>query len=66
VITSKPYGLFDVLEDVIFLWDPLDWHDVFFKEANLYLRSGDRLFLWAEGLGYQMLTVRQVQVAAGE
>ncbi len=61
VITSKPYGLFDLLEDILFIWDPLTWHNIFFtKEANLYLRTGDQLFLWAEGLGFQLLTVREV------
>ena len=64
VITSKPYGLFDLMEDILFFWDPLTWHDVFFADdANLYLRPGDRLFLWAEGLGFQLLTVREAQVA---
>lgn len=63
VITSKPHGLLEFLERLIFFWRPINFHDAFFKkDANLYLRTGDRLFLWAEGLGYQLLNVREVKV----
>ena len=63
VITSQSHGLLDFLERLIFFWRPINWHDAFFKkDANLYLRTGDRLFLWAEGLGYQLLNVREVEV----
>jgi 2-keto-4-pentenoate hydratase/2-oxohepta-3-ene-1,7-dioic acid hydratase in catechol pathway len=59
--TSRPYRVFDLLEDVIFFWKPIDWHDALFdRDAGLYLRNGDRLFLWGEGLGFQLLTVRSV------
>ena len=63
VITSSvPANVFDTLEDVFFWRKPLDWHDTFFSgKEHLYLRHGDELFLWAEGLGFQRLRVTQEQ-----
>ncbi|MHC4992456.1 MAG: fumarylacetoacetate hydrolase family protein [Planctomycetota bacterium] len=59
VLTSRPYRTFDLLEDILFFWSPRDWHDAFFADGSLYLHEGDRLLLWAEGLGIQLLTVRE-------
>jgi hypothetical protein len=55
VITSKPQRIMDILDTLLFWWRPKDWHDAFFDpDRNLYLHDGDRLFLWAEGLGFQL------------
>ena len=55
-ITSKPYPVFDILEDLMFWIKPNKWHDMFFKgHYKEYLYPTDRLFLWGEGLGFQHL-----------
>jgi hypothetical protein len=44
-----------VLDFLLFWWRPHDFHDAFFEpDGELYLRHGDQLFLWGEGLGYQL------------
>ena len=61
VITAKSYQLFNILEKMVFWWDPVDWHDAFFGEGGgLYLRHGDELFFWAEGLGFQHHRIRRI------
>jgi len=55
-ITSKPYPVFDLLEDLLFWVKPNKWHDLFFKgHQKEYLYPADRLFLWGESLGFQNL-----------
>lgn len=61
VLTVGDRGLYRFLDFVLFWWDAIDWHDGFFgKDQQLYLHDGDRLFLWAEGLGCQVLPVQSV------
>ena len=58
VISAKPWWLLPLAEDVLFWKDPEDFFEMFFAPAeNSYLNSGDKLFLWGEGLGYQNLNV---------
>lgn len=46
---------------MLFWFDPIDWHDKFFgKDEELYLREGDRVFYWVQGLGYQLHEVEVV------
>ena len=62
VITGKSRRLVSFLNKVLFWWNPVDWHDIFFdKDAGLYLQGGDELFFWAEGLGFQHQEIRCVQ-----
>ena len=62
VITSKPQRVLDLAGKLLFWWKPTDWHDAFFdKDTALYLRHGDEVFLWAEGLGYQRQPIRRIQ-----
>ncbi|MCP3902396.1 MAG: fumarylacetoacetate hydrolase family protein [Planctomycetes bacterium] len=59
VITAKPPGLVDFLQDTLTFLDARDWHDMFFRGSNhMYLHEGDQVFMWIEGLGFQLLTVR--------
>jgi 2-keto-4-pentenoate hydratase/2-oxohepta-3-ene-1,7-dioic acid hydratase in catechol pathway len=59
VITAKPRQTVNLLRKVLFWWNPVDWHDVFFdKDAELYLQDGDGVFFWAEGLGFQHQEIR--------
>ncbi len=61
VITAKSQGLFEILSFFLSTWTPFDWHDAFFgDDAGLYLRTGDRLLLWADGLGAQLHTIELV------
>lgn len=62
-LTVKRSGLVRLLDRVLFWWDSLDWHNVFFRadKAN-YLYEGDEVFLWGEGLGYQRLAVHQLKL----
>ena len=61
VITAKPYQLFNILEKMVFWWDPVDWHNAFFgDDGGLYLHHGDELFFWAEGLGFQHHRIRRM------
>jgi 2-keto-4-pentenoate hydratase/2-oxohepta-3-ene-1,7-dioic acid hydratase in catechol pathway len=61
VITSRPSALLETAEDVLFWWDPIDWHDAFFnRNKALYLRPGDEVFFWSEGLGCQRLVIRRM------
>ena len=62
VVTAKPWWVSRLAENLLFWKDPVDFHRLFFKasEGN-YLLSGDRIFLWAEGLGYQELEVDHFQ-----
>jgi 2-keto-4-pentenoate hydratase/2-oxohepta-3-ene-1,7-dioic acid hydratase in catechol pathway len=63
VITSKPYYIFDIAEDVAFWKEPLFWHDKFLRDNSyLYLHQGDKLFLWGEGLGFQILSIKQINI----
>ena len=60
VLTSMPFFIFDISEDILFWKEPLFWHDIFFKrKSKFFLHNGDKLFLWGQGLGFQYLTVRQ-------
>ena len=62
VLTVRGRSLYAFLDYVLFWWDALDWHDAFFeKDAEKYLREGDEVFLWAEGLGCQRNFVRVVK-----
>jgi 2-keto-4-pentenoate hydratase/2-oxohepta-3-ene-1,7-dioic acid hydratase in catechol pathway len=55
-ITSKPYPIFNLLKNVLFWVKPNQWHDMFFKgHQKEYLHPADRLFMWAEQLGFQHL-----------
>jgi 2-keto-4-pentenoate hydratase/2-oxohepta-3-ene-1,7-dioic acid hydratase in catechol pathway len=59
VITSKPPRLVDWLQETLTFMDTRDWHDMFFRGSNhMYLHEGDQVFMWADGLGFQLLTVR--------
>jgi len=59
VITSKPPKLVDFLQETLTFMDARDWHDMFFRGSNhMYLHEGDQVFMWADGLGFQLLTVR--------
>jgi 2-keto-4-pentenoate hydratase/2-oxohepta-3-ene-1,7-dioic acid hydratase in catechol pathway len=61
VITGKSQRMVSLLRKVLFWWDPMDWHNVFFdKNAGLFLHDGDEVFFWAEGLGFQHQKVRRV------
>jgi len=61
VITGKSQRMVSLLRKVLFWWDPMDWHNVFFdKNAGLYLHDGDEVFFWAEGLGFQHQEIRRV------
>jgi 2-keto-4-pentenoate hydratase/2-oxohepta-3-ene-1,7-dioic acid hydratase in catechol pathway len=59
VITSVPHRLADIAEDLVFWRSPRDWHDsLIARTGHLYLRHGDEVFYWAEGLGFQRLAVQ--------
>jgi len=61
VITSMPQGQFSLLEALLFWMKPSDWHDAFFRRTRgYYLRQGDQVFYWAEGLGYQLQRIYHV------
>ena len=49
------------MNKILFWWKARDWHDAFFRKnvAN-YLHTGDALFLWGEGLGFQRLLIRSI------
>ena len=54
VITAKPQAQFAILNALLFWWTPRDWHDAFFaRDHGYYLNTGDEVFFWAEGLGFQ-------------
>ncbi len=54
VITAKSKMVVDLANNLLFWWEPLDWHDAFFGgTAAMYLNPGDEVFFWAEDLGYQ-------------
>jgi len=58
VITAKPGWLLKFAEKLLFWSDPDDFYRRFFAEARgYYLHPGDRVLLWADGLGYQLLDV---------
>jgi len=53
----------NLLRKVLFWWNPVDWHDVFFdKNAGLYLHDGDKVFFWAEGLGFPHQEIRRISI----
>lgn len=61
VLTVANRRLYDWLDFFLFWWDARDWHDAFFgRDQGMYLCDGDRVFLWAEGLGCQDLLVEAV------
>lgn len=58
VITSRPPWQLELLDALLFWLSDRQWHDLFFaRGAANYLFPGDRLFFWAEGMGYQKLEV---------
>lgn len=58
VISAKPWWLLPVAENLLFWKNPLDFYKMFFAPAEAdYLHPGDELFLWGEGLGYQLLRI---------
>ena len=60
-LTVKGRGMIRVLNKVLFWWNARDWHDAFFgRSVSNYLHQGDTLFLWGEGLGYQLLSIHSV------
>ncbi|HET9480643.1 MAG TPA: fumarylacetoacetate hydrolase family protein [Candidatus Polarisedimenticolia bacterium] len=60
-LTVRRTRMLRMLDRILFWWDARDWHEAFFgRDAPLYLREGDRLFLWGEGLGFQHLKVQPV------
>jgi 2-keto-4-pentenoate hydratase/2-oxohepta-3-ene-1,7-dioic acid hydratase in catechol pathway len=66
VITSKAPGLVNFLRFMLSTWTPERWHDVLFEgNLDLYLQGGDRLFLWGEGLGFQLHDVEVDERAPG-
>ena len=57
---------FHILRRILFWWVPRDWHDKFFSSnAGQYLRDGDVVFYWAEGLGFQVQRVAVERGATG-
>lgn len=67
VLTVRDRGFYRFLDNVLFWWDALDWHNAFFaKDEELYLRGGDEVFLWAEGLGFQRQRVEAIGEAREE
>lgn len=58
VISAKPWWLLPMAEDLLFWKGPEGFYDMFFAPTEgYYLHPGDELFLWGEGLGYQLLRV---------
>jgi 2-keto-4-pentenoate hydratase/2-oxohepta-3-ene-1,7-dioic acid hydratase in catechol pathway len=58
VVSAKPWWLLPMAENLFFWKDPKDFYKMFFKSTEAdYLHPGDKLFLWGEGLGYQLLQV---------
>jgi len=58
VISARPWWLLPLAEDLLFWKEPADFYDMFFGPTRgAYLEPADELFLWAEGLGYQHLTI---------
>jgi 2-keto-4-pentenoate hydratase/2-oxohepta-3-ene-1,7-dioic acid hydratase in catechol pathway len=63
VITAQSRQRVNLLRKVLFWWNPMDWHDVFFdKNTELYLHDGDKVFFWAEGLGFQHQEIRRISI----
>jgi len=66
VITSRPQYVVDILTFFLCWWDPVDFHDAFFDGTmSLYLHKGDRVFFWAEGLGYQQHPIERAPSGGG-
>ena len=64
MISAKPWWLMPLAEDLLFWMGPEDFYDMFFDPtAGYYLHPGDELFLWGEGLGYQVLRVEPDEMA---
>lgn len=58
VISAKPWWLLPIAENLLFWKTPDDFYKMFFKPSEGdYLHPGDELFLWGEGLGYQLLRI---------
>ena len=56
--TQHRRRVLEIARSLVFFWDTEDWHDAFFgPSAHLYLRPGDTVLMWAEGLGAQLLNV---------
>lgn len=60
VISAKPWWLLPVAENLLFWKDPVYFYKMFFAPTEGdYLYPGDELFLWGEGLGYQLLRIEK-------
>lgn len=58
VVSAKPWWLLPMAENLLFWKTPKDFYKMFFNSTEGdYLHPGDELFLWGEGLGYQLLQV---------
>jgi 2-keto-4-pentenoate hydratase/2-oxohepta-3-ene-1,7-dioic acid hydratase in catechol pathway len=58
VVSAKPWWLLPMAENMLFWKGPEDFYKMFFNPTEGdYLHPGDELFLWGEGLGYQLLQV---------
>jgi 2-keto-4-pentenoate hydratase/2-oxohepta-3-ene-1,7-dioic acid hydratase in catechol pathway len=58
VVSAKPWWLLPMAENLLFWKGPKDFYKMFFTPTEGdYLHPGDELFLWGEGLGYQLLRV---------
>jgi 2-keto-4-pentenoate hydratase/2-oxohepta-3-ene-1,7-dioic acid hydratase in catechol pathway len=60
VISAKPWWLLPFAENLLFWKTPVDFYRMFFAPTEGdYLYPGDELFLWGEGLGYQLLRIEK-------
>lgn len=58
VISAKPWWLLPIVKKLLFWKSTDDFYNMFFSPSKGdYLHPGDELFLWGEGLGYQLLKV---------
>lgn len=59
VITVKSPKVFRIVEDIAVWLDPIDWHNLFFKgDKQLYMENNDSTFMWATGLGFQKVILK--------
>jgi 2-keto-4-pentenoate hydratase/2-oxohepta-3-ene-1,7-dioic acid hydratase in catechol pathway len=55
--TSKSDRVVRLINALLFWKSPRDIHDVVARQREHFLLPGDRLFHWAEGLGFQLHTI---------
>ena len=62
VISVKRPNLFRIVEDIALWMKPIEWHGLFFKkDAKLYLEENDTIFIWATRLGFQQITLKEME-----